>query len=86
MNEDMNISMDPDNLYKEEMYTDRKMGTIRILTPVKSDGSTDSAREVVYIGQAQLMTPMGQLSLPDQTREHSICWAKSSSRPASSRG
>ena len=63
MNEEMNISMDPDNLYKEEMFTDRKMGTIRILTPVNSDGSVDGARAVVYIGQAQLMTPMGALPL-----------------------
>jgi len=63
MNEEMNISMDPDSLYKEEMYTDRKMGTIRILTPVNSDGSIDPEREVVYIGQAQLMTPMGALPL-----------------------
>ena len=72
MNEDMNISMDPDNLYKEEMYTDRKMGTIRILTPVQSDGSTDSAREVVYIGQAQLMTPMGALPLAFEIEAKSL--------------
>jgi hypothetical protein len=39
------------------------MGTIRILTPVNSDGSIDPEREVVYIGQAQLMTPMGALPL-----------------------
>lgn len=63
MNEEMNISMDPDHLFKEEIYTDRKMGTIRILTPVNSDGSIDMEREVVYIGQAQLMTPMGALPL-----------------------
>lgn len=77
MNDDMNISMDPDNLYKEEMYTDRKMGTIRILTPVKSDGSTDSAREVVYIGQAQLMTPMGSLPLAFEIEATSLADAVS---------
>lgn len=63
MNEEMNISMDQDNLYKEEMFTDRKMGTIRVMTPIKSDGSVDAARAVVYVGQAQLMTPMGALPL-----------------------
>ena len=63
MNEEMTISMDPNNLYKEEMYTDRKMGTIRIMTPVTSDGSIDAVREIVYIGQAQLMTPMGALPM-----------------------
>ena len=77
MNEDMNISMDPDHLYKEEMYTDRKMGTIRILTPVKSDGSTDSAREVVYVGQAQLMTPMGALPLAFEIEATSLADAVS---------
>lgn len=57
------IKMDPTNLYKEEMVTDRKMGTIRILTPVNDDGSIDTGRDVVYVGQAQLMTPMGALPL-----------------------
>ncbi len=57
------ISMDASSLYREEMYTDRKMGTIRILTPVKDDGSQDDARDVIYVGQAQLMTPMGALPL-----------------------
>ncbi len=63
MNDDMKISMDANALYKEEMYTDRKMGTIRILTPVNSDGSFDVERETLYVGQAQLMTPMGALPL-----------------------
>jgi len=34
--------MDPATLYREEIYTDRKVGTIRTLTPVKSDGSPDA--------------------------------------------
>ena len=59
------------------MYTDRKMGTIRILTPVKSDGSTDSAREVVYVGQAQLMTPMGALPLAFEIEATSLADAVS---------
>lgn len=55
--------MDPASLYREEIYTDRKMGTIRVMTPVKADGSTDGARKTVYIGEAQLLTQMGALPL-----------------------
>lgn len=57
------IAMNADDLYREESYTDRKVGTIRVLTPVKRDGSADPERGVVYLGQAQLYTPMGALPL-----------------------
>jgi hypothetical protein len=53
------IKMDPSDLYREEVFTDRKMGTVRRLTPVKADGSPDSGRSELYVGQAQLLTPMG---------------------------
>ncbi len=53
------IKMDPEDLYHEEVFTDRKMGTVRRLTPVKADGSVDTSRSQVYVGQAQLLTPMG---------------------------
>jgi len=72
MTEDMNISMDGDTLYKEEMYTDRKMGTIRVLTPVNDDGSIDVEREKIYIGQASLMTPMGTLPLAFEIKAESL--------------
>jgi hypothetical protein len=55
--------MDANDLYREDMYSDRKVGTIRVLTPVKSDGTTDPARPVSYVGQAQIMTPAGALPL-----------------------
>ena len=55
--------MDPKSLYREEIITDRKVGTIRVLTPIKPDGSTDSGREVTYIGEAQLMTSVGTLPI-----------------------
>jgi len=55
--------MDPANLYREEAFTDRRVGSIRRLTPVKSDGSVDTARSEVFIGQAQLLTPMGAIPL-----------------------
>lgn len=57
------LSMDSSDLFKEEIFTDRKAGTIRRLTPVSADGATDIARSVVYVGQAQLLTPMGTIPL-----------------------
>lgn len=57
------IKLDATQLYREEIFTDRKAGTLRRLTPVKSDGSDDSARPVLYSGQTQLLTPAGVLPL-----------------------
>jgi len=36
-------TMDAASLYREEIYTDRKIGTLRVLVPVKSDGSPDAS-------------------------------------------
>jgi hypothetical protein len=55
--------MDSDDLYREDVYSDRKVGTIRVMTPVKLDGSPDPTRASVYVGQAQIMTPAGVLPL-----------------------
>jgi hypothetical protein len=56
-NNQSDISMSPDELYLEEVFTDNKVGTIRRMTPVTSDGSKDDSREIVYIGSTQMMTP-----------------------------
>jgi hypothetical protein len=55
--------MNANDLYREDIYSDRRVGTIRVLTPVKPDGTTDPARAVSYVGQAQIMTPAGALPL-----------------------
>ena len=57
------MAMNGANLYLEESFTDREIGTIRRLTPVDGDGNSDSTREIEYVGQAQMMTPMGALPL-----------------------
>lgn len=57
------LKMDPASLYREEMYTDRKMGAIRVLTPITSSGATDGTRKVLYIGETQLLTAAGLLPL-----------------------
>lgn len=65
-------NMDPAGLYREEIITDRKIGTIRMLTPIKSDGSPDTARETVYGGEAQVMTNAGPLPIPFEIEAKSL--------------
>ncbi|TMG86444.1 MAG: hypothetical protein E6H78_03920 [Betaproteobacteria bacterium] len=47
--------MDATSLYREEIYTDRAAGTLRVLVPVKANGSPDPARPTLYIGEAQIL-------------------------------
>ena len=55
--------MDAANLFREEIYTDRKIGVIRCLVPVTADGKVDESRKVIYTGEAQIMTQMGALPI-----------------------
>ncbi len=57
------IQLDPASLYREEIFTDRRAGTLRRLTPIRIDGSADPARSVLFSGQTQLLTPAGVLPL-----------------------
>jgi hypothetical protein len=57
------IELDKSALYREEVFTDRKAGTLRRLVPVTSAGEPDAARAIIYSGQTQLMTPGGVLPL-----------------------
>jgi len=57
------VKLDSASLYREEVFTDRRAGTIRKLTPVRIDGGVDSARPVLFSGQTQLLTPAGVLPL-----------------------
>ena len=57
------IKVDSKALYLEEVFTDRRIGTIRRLTPVKEDGQRDSAKTVLYIGETQVLTPAGALPI-----------------------
>jgi hypothetical protein len=57
------IKVDPKALYLEEVFTDRRVGTIRRLTPVTGDGKPDPARAVLYVGETQVLTPAGALPI-----------------------
>jgi hypothetical protein len=62
-NDGRQATMDTAQIYLEETFTDRRVGTIRRLTPVTSDGLPDPGRPVVFVGQAQVMTPMGAVPI-----------------------
>ena len=63
MSEELQMTMDSNSLYREDVYTDQKIGTIRVMTPVTAEGEVDTERAVQYVGQAQMMTPAGALPL-----------------------
>jgi hypothetical protein len=56
-------SMDSNALYQEETITDRKVGMLRRMTPIKNDGARDLERPVLYVGQAEIMTNMGPMPI-----------------------
>jgi hypothetical protein len=63
MSKEESNAMSPDELYREENYTDQKTGAIRKLIPVLADGSEDPNRATAFFGSAQVMTPMGAIPL-----------------------
>ncbi len=71
------LGMDPSALYQEEVFTDRRVGTIMRLTPVTADGSRDDTRPVVYVGQTQILTPGGALPLSFEIQASSLAEAAS---------
>jgi hypothetical protein len=57
------LKLDRGNLYKEETFSDLKVGMIKRMSPVKPDGSVDKTRKTVFVGQTSLITPGGPLPL-----------------------
>jgi hypothetical protein len=57
------VKLDPASLYQEDVFTDRRAGTIRRLKPITADGSADPSRATLFSGQTQLLTPAGVLPL-----------------------
>ncbi|MEX0734463.1 MAG: hypothetical protein WD944_10730 [Steroidobacteraceae bacterium] len=74
--------MSAETLYREDVYTDQRVGTVRRLRPVKSDGSDDPSRPLLFIGQATVMTPMGSLPLSFELNATSLAEAVSQFGPA----
>ena len=64
MNEQFpDIKIDESSLVREDVYSDQKIGSVRVLTPVTVSGEVDESRDVTYFGQTQVMTPGGALPL-----------------------
>jgi hypothetical protein len=55
--------MNPKDLWLEEIFTDRRVGTIRRMTPVDGEGKRDESREVLYLGETQVMSQLGALPI-----------------------
>jgi len=73
--------MDPDGLYLEEVFTDRRVGTIRRLTPVNGQGAVDSSRSVSYVGETQVMTSVGALPITFEIEAKDLAEAASKFGP-----
>lgn len=73
--ESMDAIMDASDLYREEMITDRKVGTIRVLQPITPEGLPDPSRKAQYVGEAQIMTSMGALPLSFELPDDSLAAA-----------
>ena len=57
------IQMDTANLYREEVFTDNTVGTLRRMVPVTPNGEVDTSRATQYVGSTQVMTNAGPLPL-----------------------
>lgn len=68
----MDLQMDSKELYLEEVFTDRRVGSIMRLTPVDGEGKPDPAKPVIYVGQTQILTPAGTLPLSFEIQAGSL--------------
>jgi len=57
------IQVDTGNLYREEVFTDLKVASIRRLVPIKTDGSPDASRPELYSGETTIMSQSGPLPI-----------------------
>lgn len=57
------LSVDQDNLYREETFTDLKIASIRRLTPVTIQGDVDPSRQTMFVGETTLMSARGPLPI-----------------------
>lgn len=73
--DEQELKFDTDDLYRVEVFTDQKSGSIRRMTPVDGQGNPDPARPVRYIGEASAMTPAGALPLSFELEGESLAEA-----------
>lgn len=70
------IAVDAKNLYREEIFTDLKVATVRRLVPVTPSGADDPTREPLFLAQTQIMSQAGpvpvQATLQAKTLEGAL--------------
>lgn len=71
----IDAEMNAKDLFREEIITDRRVGTIRVLQPITADGLPDTSRQPQYVGEAQIMTSMGALPLSFELPDASLAAA-----------
>ncbi len=69
------IQMDAANLYREEIFTDNAVGTLRRLTPVTANGDPDATRSTQFVGATQVLTTAGPLPLSFEIEGESLAEA-----------
>lgn len=57
--QNVEISVDKNNLYRQEAVTDFRMASIMKFVPIKPDGTEDKSRTAIFLGQTQVMLPQG---------------------------
>ena len=69
------MEMDSAGLYREEIFCDQRIGSVRQMTPVTATGDADPSRPTQFVGSAQLMTPAGALPLNFQIEANTLAEA-----------
>ena len=69
------VQFDRSNLYLEEVITDLRVGTIRRLTPVDTDGNRDLGRPMMFFAQAQIMSQMGPVPVSGKIEANTLAEA-----------
>ena len=70
--QEIDFTVDKNNLYREESITDLKVASIRRLLPINADGTEDASRTPVFMAQTQLMSPEGPVPLQSALKAGTI--------------
>ena len=66
------LAVDTANLYREDVFTDLSVATLRRLTPVTADGRDDPSRPVEFVAETQLMSQVGPVPVSARLEAKSL--------------
>ena len=69
------IQIDTKSLYREELITDLKVGSLQCLIPIHTDGTNDPSRPRKFVGQTQIMSQGGPLPIQAPIEANTIAEA-----------